>query len=56
MKDASATKTESGESFDLGQYKRAADLAYRYVKNKAEEDNSSADDSTALDKEDKNQQ
>jgi len=55
MKSNSAAKTESGESFDLGQYKRAADLAYRYVKNKAEED-SSAEDLTALDKEDKNQQ
>jgi hypothetical protein len=36
MQESVANSRSSTESFDLGQYKKAASLAYQFAKNKAE--------------------
>lgn len=47
--------SESSESFDLGRYRQAADVAYRYAKNKIEKERtpSKAESQDPFGKEDK---
>ena len=40
MQEAAADSRSSSESFDLGQYKKAASLAYNFAKQKAEKNQS----------------
>jgi hypothetical protein len=38
MQEQAANSRSSSESFDLGQYKKAASLAYNFAKQRAEKD------------------
>jgi hypothetical protein len=49
MQTTAEVKNESGSSTDLQQYKKAAELAYRYAKTKAEEEQKPTEDFGAQD-------
>jgi hypothetical protein len=40
MQESAADSRSSSESFDLGQYRKAASLAYNFAKQRAEKDKS----------------